>query len=286
MNSPPRNARQQGDRTGSHPIPPYPCPNGRGTPQCSPSSRAGGCSTNNQQTRTPHPRNQAQRTRRPPPLTALGVKAGRATIQQTSLHGELLHTKLNTCPFSQGKHPRNFDPQHLQQRYADRLSDYLATLREAACCSRCLFSRRSTSIMSSLTAKRAIHGYSARLRCGTLHGSTCRGSRVSASPSTLTSSVMAPCMRQHKIHSMVAPTSLSPQRRCVCQESSPSRTPTGPWKRRSQWRKRLRLFRKTPFAGATLLVYPGSDTSSRLNSMIHRLAEARHQARFSRTLAE
>ena len=46
MNSSSRNARQQGNRARSHPIPPYTCLNGHGTP-CSQSSRT--------QTRTPYP---------------------------------------------------------------------------------------------------------------------------------------------------------------------------------------------------------------------------------------
>ena len=37
------------------------------------------------------------------PLTALRVKAGGATIQHTSMHGEAFHSNQSTCPVSEGK---------------------------------------------------------------------------------------------------------------------------------------------------------------------------------------
>ena len=69
MNSSSRNARLQGNRAGSHPIPPYPCPNAHGTLPCSQSSRT--------QPRTPYPRNQAQRTRRLHPADRAWGHSGR-----------------------------------------------------------------------------------------------------------------------------------------------------------------------------------------------------------------
>ena len=69
MNSSSRDARLKCNRAGSHPNPPYPCPDAHGTLPCCHSSRT--------QPRTPYPRNQAQRTRRLHPADRAWGHSGR-----------------------------------------------------------------------------------------------------------------------------------------------------------------------------------------------------------------
>ena len=75
MNSSSRNARPQGNHAGSHPVPLFLCPNGHVTLPCSQ------CSST--QPRTPYLGIRHREIAGNLPLTALGVTARGATIQQT-----------------------------------------------------------------------------------------------------------------------------------------------------------------------------------------------------------
>ena len=111
MNSSSRNARLQCNRAGSHPNPPYPCPDEQELFRV---LKAAARSLE-------HHRLGIRRRELVGhiPLTALRVTAGGATIQQTSSHGGVFSTNLNTCPFTEGKHQRKLDPQNSQQGHDD-----------------------------------------------------------------------------------------------------------------------------------------------------------------------